>query len=59
MINYLRPPLFETSLNFDELPQDTQPEAFKTAYLKHCFNAAKDDLAQGKVVDGETFLSTL
>ena len=49
----------ETSLNLDELPQDAQPEAFKTAYLKHCFNAAKDDLAQGKVVDGESFLSAL
>lgn len=49
----------ETSLNFDKLAQDTQPEAFKTAYLQHCFNAAKDDLAQGKVLDGETFLSAL
>jgi len=49
----------ETSLNFDKLAQDTQPEAFKTAYLQHCFNAAKDDSAQGKVVDGESFLSAL
>ncbi|MDR6983164.1 hypothetical protein J2X32_001798 [Rheinheimera pacifica] len=46
-------------VNFDELPQDAQPEAFKTAYLKHCFNAAKDDLAQGDIVDGEAFLSAL
>lgn len=49
----------KTSLNFDELPQNPQLEAFKTAYLKHCFNTAKDDLAQGKVVDGETFLNAL
>jgi len=49
----------KTSLNFDELPQDAQPEVFKTAYLKHCFNAAKDDLAQGNIVDGGAFLSAL
>lgn len=49
----------ETSLNFDELPQDAQPEAFKTAYLKHCFNTAKDDLTHGNIVDGEAFLSAL
>lgn len=58
MINYLRRPFFETSLNFDELPQDAQPEAFKTAYLKHCFNTAKDDLTRGNIVDGEVFLIT-
>ncbi|WP_218573559.1 hypothetical protein [Rheinheimera lutimaris] len=49
----------KTSLNFDELQQNPQSEACKTAYLNQCFNAAKDDLAQGKVVDGETFLSAL
>lgn len=59
MINYLRRPFFETSLNLDELAQDPQPEAFKTAYLKHCFNAATDDLMQGDIVDGEAFLSAL
>lgn len=59
MINYLRPPLFETSLNFDDLPQNAQPETVKTAYLKHCFNAAKDDLTHGNIVDGEAFLSAL
>lgn len=49
----------EASLKFDELTQDKQPEAFKTAYLKHCFNAAKDDLEQGDIVDGEAFLGVL
>jgi antitoxin Phd len=49
----------KTSLNFDELQQNEQSEAFKTAYVKHCFNAAKDDLAQGDIVDGEAFLSAL
>ena len=31
-------------------------ERMKADYLKHCFKAAQDDLAQGKAVDGETFL---
>ncbi|WP_141397749.1 prevent-host-death protein [Arsukibacterium tuosuense] len=34
-------------------------EAIKAEYLKHCFKVAKADLAQGKVVDGETFLKAL
>lgn len=34
-------------------------EVMKAEYLKHCFNIAKEDLAQGKVVDGETFLNSL
>lgn len=34
-------------------------EAMKADYIKHCFEAAKADLAKGNVVDGETFLSTL
>jgi prevent-host-death family protein len=34
-------------------------EMMKAEYLKHCFKTAKADLAQGKVVDGETFISTL
>lgn len=59
MINYLLLHFSETNLNFNELSQDAQPEAVKTAYLKHCFNTAKEDLAQGKVVDGENFLSAL
>ncbi|MDP5192002.1 hypothetical protein [Rheinheimera baltica] len=49
----------KASLNFDKLAQDAQSEGFKTAYVKHCFNAAKDDLAQGDIVDGEAFLSAL
>lgn len=36
-----------------------QLEAMKAKYLKHCFKAAKADLAQGNVVDGETFISML
>lgn len=31
-------------------------ELMKADYLKHCFKAAQEDLAQGKAVDGETFL---
>lgn len=27
-------------------------EVMKAEYLKHCFNSAKEDLAQGKLVDG-------
>ncbi len=34
-------------------------EMMKTEYLKHCFNAAKDDLAKGNVVDGKDFLNEL
>ncbi len=34
-------------------------EAMKADYIKHCFEAAKEDLAQGNVVDGETFLKSL
>jgi len=34
-------------------------EAMKAYYIKHCFESAKVDLAQGNVVDGENFLSTL
>lgn len=49
----------KTSLNFYELPQDAQSEAFKTAYVKHCFNTAKDNLTLGNIVDGEAFLSAL
>jgi len=36
-----------------------QLEAMKAEYIKHCFKAAKADLAQGNVVDGETFISAL
>ncbi|MCP3128833.1 type II toxin-antitoxin system Phd/YefM family antitoxin [Shewanella sp. KJ2020] len=36
-----------------------QLEAMKSDYLKHCFNSAKEDLAQGNVVDGEDFLNAL
>lgn len=36
-----------------------QLEAMKADYLKHCFNTAKEDLAQGNVVDGEDFLNAL
>lgn len=34
-------------------------EAMKADYLKHCFASAKQDLAQGNVIDGETFLNSL
>lgn len=34
-------------------------EAMKVDYLKHCFNTAKEDSAQGNVVDGESFLNAL
>lgn len=34
-------------------------EAMKADYLKHCFHAAKEDLAQGNIVDGESFLKAL
>ena len=41
------------------LDDDQAPEVIKADYLKHCFNSAKEDLAQGNVVDGEEFLSAL
>lgn len=34
-------------------------EVMKADYLKHCFNSAQEDLANGNVVDGEDFLNTL
>ncbi|MFH0255836.1 type II toxin-antitoxin system Phd/YefM family antitoxin [Vibrio rumoiensis] len=34
-------------------------EAMKIDYLKQCFEAAKKDLANGKVVDGKSFLNSL
>ena len=34
-------------------------EAMKLEYLKHCFETAKQDLENGKVVDGRTFLNDL
>lgn len=34
-------------------------EAMKVEYLKHCFVSAQQDIAEGKVVDGATFLSAL
>ncbi len=34
-------------------------EAMKADYLKNCFKLAKQDLAQGNIVDGENFLNTL
>ncbi|MFT2097988.1 type II toxin-antitoxin system Phd/YefM family antitoxin [Marinomonas sp. 2405UD66-6] len=34
-------------------------EAMKADYIKYCFESAKEDLAQGHVIDGETFLKTL
>lgn len=34
-------------------------EAMKADYLKYCFEAAKEDLANGKVVDGKDFLGAL
>lgn len=34
-------------------------EAMKVDYIKHCFESAKEDLAQGNAVDGETFLKSL
>lgn len=34
-------------------------EAMKADYIKHCFEAAKEDLAQGNAVDGEAFLQSL
>lgn len=34
-------------------------EAMKADYIKHCFESAKKDLAQGNMVDGESFLNAL
>lgn len=34
-------------------------EAMKADYIKHCFESAKEDLAEGNLVDGETFLNDL
>ena len=34
-------------------------EAMKIEYLKHCFDSAKQDLAKGDVVDGQSFLDSL
>ncbi|MCF2848753.1 type II toxin-antitoxin system Phd/YefM family antitoxin [Pseudoalteromonas sp. ACER1] len=34
-------------------------EAMKVDYIKHCFENATRDLAQGNVVDGKDFLDTL
>lgn len=34
-------------------------EAMKTDYLKHCFEAAKEELASGTIVDGKSFLNSL
>lgn len=39
--------------DFEEL------EVMKADHIKHCFESAKEDLAQGKLVDGETFLKSL
>ncbi|WP_119396225.1 type II toxin-antitoxin system Phd/YefM family antitoxin [Salinibius halmophilus] len=39
--------------DYDEL------EAMKAAYLKQCFESANQDIAQGKLVDGEDFLNAL
>jgi antitoxin Phd len=34
-------------------------EAMKAEYLKHCFESAKQDLAKGNVLDGQSFLNAL
>ncbi|TXR53187.1 type II toxin-antitoxin system Phd/YefM family antitoxin [Reinekea thalattae] len=39
--------------DFEEL------EAMKAEYIKYCFESAKEDLAQGNAIDGETFLKNL
>ncbi|WP_161796333.1 hypothetical protein [Arsukibacterium ikkense] len=44
---------------FVAVRDNEQLESIKAAYLKHCFKTAKEDLAQGKVVEGATFLSAL
>ena len=34
-------------------------EAMKVEYLKHCFEAAKEDLKNGHAIDGESFINSL
>nr|WP_194558291.1 type II toxin-antitoxin system Phd/YefM family antitoxin [Vibrio anguillarum]MBF4265039.1 type II toxin-antitoxin system Phd/YefM family antitoxin [Vibrio anguillarum] len=34
-------------------------EVMQADYIKHCFESAKADLAQGNIVDGENFLNAL
>lgn len=34
-------------------------EAMKAEYLKHCFESAKQDLAKGNVLDGQSFINAL
>jgi PHD/YefM family antitoxin component YafN of YafNO toxin-antitoxin module len=34
-------------------------EAMKAEYIKHCFESAKQDLAKGNVLDGQSFLNAL
>lgn len=34
-------------------------EAMKAQYLKHCFESAQADLANGKTVEGDAFLKAL
>jgi antitoxin Phd len=34
-------------------------ETMKADYIKHCFETAKADFAQGNVVDGKSFLDAL
>jgi len=34
-------------------------ETMKAEYLKHCFESAKQDLAKGNVLDGQSFLNAL
>jgi len=34
-------------------------EVMKAEYLKYCFESAKEDLAKGNVVDGQSFLRAL
>lgn len=34
-------------------------EAMKAEYLRHCFESAQKELAKGKIVDGEDFLSSM
>lgn len=41
------------------LADDQAPEVMKVNYLEHCFNSAKEDLANGNVVDDEYFLNDL
>ena len=34
-------------------------ETMKADYLKHCFESAQEDLAEGNIIDGENFLREL